>query len=112
MAPTSQGNVPRHSTFTNQKNAYPTKNGRCRAFFVDARENHFALVQWYGTVGNEAINKGAGLPMLKLEDEKNTRSYDIMPVNSIVNGALLVTMGNHAWAMISPRETAEYILSF
>ena len=89
-----------------------TKNGRCRAFFVDARENHFALVQWYGTVGNEAINKGAGLPMLKLEDEKNTRSYDIMPVNSIVNGALLVTMGNHAWAMMSPREIAEYRLTF
>ena len=67
-------------------------------------------MQWYGTVGDEAINKRkrAGLPMLKLEDEKNTRSYDIMPVN----GALLVTMGNHAWAMMSPRETAEYRLSF
>ena len=69
-------------------------------------------MQWYGTVGDEAINKKAGLSMLKLEDEKNTRSYDIMPVNSIVNGALLVTMGNHAWAMMSPQEITEYRLSF
>ena len=92
--------------------AYITQNGRCRAFFVDARDNHFALVQWYRTVGNAAIDERAGLPVLKLEQDKHTRSFDIMPVNSIVNGALIITMGNHAWAMMSPREVEEYTLSF
>ena len=69
-------------------------------------------MQWYRTVGDSAIDERAGLPVLKLEEDKHTKSFDIMPVNSIVNGALLVTMSDHAWAMMSPREIAEYTLSF
>ncbi len=39
----------------------------------------------------------------------NSRSYGIMPISSIVNGALIVRMEEHYWAMQSTREQAEYL---
>jgi hypothetical protein len=86
----------------------PHKFLRCRAFFIDAVDDHYVLVKWYGTVGDAPINGLAGLASLKLADETQTKSFDIMPVNSIINGALVVNMGDHAWAMQSPREAVEY----
>ena len=87
---------------------FPSYILRCRAFFVDAADDHYVLVQWHDTVGDAPINGLAGLAKLKLADEKQTKSFDIMPVNSILNGALVVTMGDHAWAMQSTREASEY----
>ena len=81
---------------------------RCRAFFKDAVDNHYVLVQWYDTIGGAPINGLTGLASLKLADETKTKSFDIMPVNSIINGALVVNMGDHAWAMQSPREAVQY----
>ena len=49
-----------------------------------------------------------GLASLTLADEHRTKSFDIVPVNSIANGVLVITMGDKAWAMLSPREAVEY----
>ena len=54
------------------------------------------------------IDGNTGLASLTIADEHRTKSFDIVPVNSIVNGALVITMGDTAWAMLSPREAVEY----
>ena len=43
------------------------------------------------------------MPQLLLTPEENIESYDVQPVSSIVNGALLVESGGYHWALQSPR---------
>jgi hypothetical protein len=35
-------------------------------------------------------------------------SYDILPMECVANGALLIKKGNYYWALQSPRETVRY----
>ena len=86
--------------------------GKCLAFFKDTCEELFVAVRWYETTdanANTLIDPIAKLAKLKLASIANTRSYGIMPISSIVNGALIVRMKEHYWAMQSTREQAEYL---
>ena len=72
----------------------------------------FVAVRWYETADAypyTLIDPIAKLAKLKLASIANSRSYGIMPISSIVNGALIVRMKEHYWAMQSTREQAEYL---
>ena len=86
--------------------------GKCLAFFKDSNEEMFVAIRWYETAesnANTVIDPIARLAKLKLSPVANSRSYGIMPISSIVNGALIIRMNDHYWAMQSPREQAEYL---
>lgn len=86
--------------------------GKCLAFLKDSCEDMFVAVRWYETANanaNTLIDPIAKLAKLKLASIANSRSYGIMPISSIVNGALIVRMNEHYWALQSPREQAEYL---
>jgi hypothetical protein len=51
------------------------------------------------------------LAKLKLSPVNITRSYGIMPVQSIRNGALIIKSNEDFWALQSPREESEYLNS-
>jgi hypothetical protein len=74
----------------------------------------FVAIRWYETDESNAntntvIDPIAKLAKLKLSPIANSRSYGIMPISSIVNGALIIRMNDHYWALQSPREQAEYL---
>ena len=48
------------------------------------------------------------LPKLKLSPTDSLQSYDVQPVESIVNGALIVENDDTFWALQSPREIKTY----
>ncbi len=72
----------------------------------------FIAIRWYETDqsnANTLIDPIGKLAKLKLSPIANSRSYGIMPISSIVNGALIIRMDDHYWALQSPREQAEYL---
>lgn len=88
--------------------------GKCLAFFKDSNEEMFVAIRWYETAESNAnrsvlIDPIAKLAKLKLSPVANSRSYGIMPISSIENGALIIRMNDHYWALQSPREQAEYL---
>ncbi len=59
------------------------------------------------------IHPEVKLAQIKLAPIAITRSYGIMPANSIVNGALIICMNEQYWAMQSPREKlSTYLIDF
>jgi len=85
--------------------------GQCMAFFEDANANVFVGVRWYEPAheGDNFIDPIVRLAKLKLSPVNNTRSYGIMPVQSIRNGALIIKRNEDFWALQSPREEREYL---
>jgi len=86
---------------------------KCLAFFCDAQKDMFVGLRWYEPADkndkNNLIDPIVRLAAIKLAPKSNTRSYGIMPVKSIVNGALIIRMDEQHWAFQSPREQAEYL---
>ena len=78
-------------------------------FLRDGKGDHFFALQWYSEVGKTPIHPIALLPQLVLAPTNNIDSYDVMPISSIVNGALLLENGGFHWAIQSPRELQRYI---
>ena len=87
--------------------------GKCMAFFSDANANVFVGVRWYEPTdeGENEIDPIVKLAKLKLSPVNITRSYGIMPVQSIRNGALIIKSNEDFWALQSPREESEYLNS-
>ena len=69
---------------------------------------HYVLLRWYTEIGRYPVELVPMLPHLRLADPFLTKSYDVLPVNCILNGALLVPHGKEHWALMSPREHAAY----
>ena len=94
---------------------------RCVAFFRDAADEHFVAVHWYENAGRSPIDFKARLSKVKPMSPTSHDSYDIMPVGSILNGALLVQdrgivynsnkQQPQFWVRQSPREY-NYLLDF
>jgi hypothetical protein len=120
--------------------------GRCVAFYQDKANQHFVAVHWYEKVGlpfactiidphlftklvpttypqalpNKHFDLSARLMKVKPMRPNHYGSYDIMPVGSILNGALLVQDRGtrqrpqdqpHFWVRQSPREY-NYLLHY
>ena len=85
--------------------------GKCMAFFADANANVFVGVRWYepADAGENLIDPIVRLAKLQLSPGNLSRSYGIMPVQSIRNGALIIKRSESFWALQSPREEREYL---
>jgi hypothetical protein len=78
------------------------------AFMIDKADHLFIAVRWYK---HKPFPPNAILELLAfdLAPEDKTASYSVLPVDCIVNGALLIKCEGTFWAVQSPRELAAYI---
>ena len=81
---------------------------RCIAFFEDSKGNHFVLLRWYNEKGRFPSGQISLLSHFSIADPLKTRSYDVLPIECVVNGALMIPNGTDHWALMSPREHAAY----
>jgi hypothetical protein len=80
------------------------------AFFRDRIGTHYVAVRWYSEIPRGPRSPYIDLPPLKLTPENDPASYSILPVDAIVNGALLVPYVDTFWAVLSPRQQLAYQL--
>ena len=78
-------------------------------FFRDADGKHFVAVRWYTESGSEPLDPVVKLARLKLAPPLLLNSYDILPMQCVANGALVIQKGKYHWALQSPRETKRYV---
>ena len=64
--------------------------GRCVAFFSDCSSRHYVGVHWYVKVGTQHLDLKSRLQKVTAMTPNEYASYDILPVEAILNGALLV----------------------
>jgi len=81
---------------------------KCLLFLKDSHEEYYVVVQWYDPVGREPFDPISGLPQLQLRPPGITTSYSVMPVTSIINGAIITRAENKYWVLLSPRESLAY----
>jgi len=94
-----------------------THYARCVCFFADADGHHFVALRWLAEVPGVVVDPVSRLVPLNVTPAATTASYSVMPVESIVNGALVVCdspdldqrNGTRMWALQSPREQEAYI---
>ncbi len=77
-------------------------------FLKDSHEEYYVVVQWYDPVGKKPFDPISGLPQLQLRPPGITKSYSVMPVTSIINGAITTRAENKLWVLLSPRESLAY----
>jgi hypothetical protein len=82
--------------------------GKCVVFLKDSQDEHFVVLQWYNEEGREPFDSVSGLVQLVLRPPKVTTSYSVMPITSIINGALITRSENKLWVLMSPRESKAY----
>ena len=82
---------------------------RCVAFMRDASRRHYAALRWYSeTTQGFAPDRNTGLIRLTPEPTHLTRSYSVMPIESVLNGAVVLPSGSFFWVLQSPREAEAY----
>ena len=89
-----------------KKNVY---FGKCMAFFQDFAGKKFVVLQWFTRHEANGFDKITNVPSFTLAIEGNTNSYSTLPLEAILNGALMVPGGGRYWALLSPREHKQYI---
>ena len=82
---------------------------KCEAFFRDFRGELYVGLRWLDQAGPCVLNSTVRLPRLKLRPNTNPRSYSVLPASAIHNGALLITVDDFYWGVMSPREQEEYV---
>jgi hypothetical protein len=88
-----------------KKNVY---FGKCMAFFQDCEGKQFVVLQWFTRHEENGFDKITNVPSFTLALEGNTNSYSTLPLETILNGALMVPGGGRYWALLSPREHMLY----
>ena len=78
------------------------------AFFQDNKERPYVALRWHDQRGQDLVDPTALLPRLKLRPPNQPRSYSVMPISYIHNGALMIESGAHYYAIMSPREQKEH----
>jgi hypothetical protein len=81
---------------------------KCVVFLKDSKDDYFVVVQWYDAVGRQPFDSVSGLPQVVLRPPGVPKSYSVMPINSIVNGAIITRSENQLWVLLSPREAKAY----
>jgi hypothetical protein len=83
--------------------------GRCIAFMSDANDDHFIVLRWFTRlvdIHGSAANSRA--PSFTLAPENETKSYSVLPVSCILNGAFMIPGDGRFWALLSPQEQQIY----
>ena len=83
----------------------------CVCFFVDSAGALFVALRWLAEVPGVVVDPDSDLVPLKQTPVGATASYSVLPVAVIANGALIIQAHGTMWAILSPREAAEYIAS-
>ena len=98
--------------------------GKCLAFIRDQRLQHYVVLHWFTrqepTIGFDFVSN---VPSFTLAPIDNTKSYSMLPVDCIMNGAVMMPetppqlgtelpLHTRYWALLSPREHDQYKLLF
>ena len=86
--------------------------GKCMVFLQDSEGKQFVVVQWFNRQEANGFDKISNVPSFKLAPDTHTKSYSTLPLEAILNGALMVPGGGRYWAVLSPREHKLYTKSF
>jgi hypothetical protein len=81
---------------------------KCFLFLKDSHEEYFVVLQWYDPVGREPYDSVSGLMQLVLRRSNVPKRYSVMPITSIVNGAVIIRSEDKLWVLLSPREARAY----
>jgi len=81
---------------------------KCIVFLKDNKDDFFVVVQWYNQVGTTPFDSVSGLVQVILRPPNVTTSYSVMPIDSIINGAIITSSENKSWVLLSPRESTAY----
>ena len=85
--------------------------GRCLSFFSDANGDHYVAVRWFQAAQGDrnVIDPLVLMPRLQEASVTAPTSYGVMPVEALINGALLIPNGDMFYALQSPREQEIYL---
>ena len=86
--------------------------GKCVVFLQDSGGKKFVVLQWFTRHEANGIDMISKVPSFKLAPEGHTKSFSTLPLDAIVNGALMVPGGGRFWALLSPREQMLYTKQF
>ena len=78
------------------------------AFLKNGVGKYFVVLRWYTEKGRHPSEPIALLPHLVLAPPLLTKSYDVLPIDCVLNGALMIPHGKEHWALMSAREHAAY----
>ena len=82
--------------------------GKCMAFLQDSQSKQFVVIQWFTRHEANGFDTISKVPSFKLAPEGHTNSYSTLPLEAILNGAIMVPGGGRYWALLSPREQKLY----
>ena len=86
---------------------------QCVVFLKDNEGKIFVVLHWFDRQEKDnGFDSISNVPSFKLAPNENTKSYSILPISCIVNGALIVPGGGRFWALLSPKEHKRYALNF
>ena len=86
--------------------------GKCMAFLQDSQSKQYVVIQWFTRHEANGFDTISNVPSFTLAPEGHTNSYSTLPLNAIVNGALMVPGGGRYWALLSPKEHRMYTQYF
>ena len=86
--------------------------GKCVVFLQDSEGKKFVVLQWFTRHEANGFDMISKVPSFKLAPEGLTKSFSTLPLDAIVNGALMVPGGGRFWALLSPREQKLYTKQF
>jgi hypothetical protein len=89
-----------HDDGTSKKSVY---FGKCVAFLQDSEGKQFVVLQWFTRHEDYGFDMISKVPSFKLAPEGHTKSFSTLPLDAIVNGALMVPGGGRFWALLAPR---------
>ena len=86
--------------------------GKCMAFLQDSDGKQFVVIHWFTRHEDNGFDTISNVPSFKLAPDTHTKSYSTLPLEAILNGALMVPGGGRYWAVLSPWEHKLYTKSF
>ena len=94
---------------TSKKSVY---FGKCVAFLQDSDGKQFVVLQWFIRHEDNGFDLISKVPSFTLAPEGHTKSFSTLPLDAILNGAIMVPGGGRFWALLSPREQKLYTQLF
>ena len=86
--------------------------GKCVAFLQDSEGKQFVVLRWFTRHEDNGFDMISKVPSFKLAPEGHTKSFSTLPLDAIVNGALMVPGGGRFWALLAPRKQMLYNKQF
>lgn len=80
----------------------------CLCFFRDIMGIHYVGLRWLTEVEGVVLDPHARLAPLKMSPPGLTKSYSVLPVSAIMNGAQIVKANGKLLCSLSPREENSY----